>query len=79
MIHKSIGSGCFTSLRRSQHCFLRLGIGIRVASIVEENTLPSEEEKGETVASTQDQLARKVQHQQSPGLSYAILGQGAMC
>lgn len=60
-------------------CFLCLCIGIRVASIVKEKALQSEEEKGETVASTEDQLARKVQHRQSPGLSYAILGQGAMC
>lgn len=54
------------------HCILHFHSWIRVASIVKENTLPREEKRGETLANTEDQLARKVQGRQSPGLSYVL-------
>lgn len=53
-------------------CFLYFHIWIRAASVVKENTLQREEKRGETVANTEDQLARKVQDRQSPGLSYVL-------
>ena len=53
-------------------CILHFHIWIRVASIVKENTVPSEEKRGETVANTDDQLARKARGRQSTGLSHVL-------
>lgn len=69
------------SLRRFWHSFpFCIFISeFRIALLVEGNTFKREEKKGETLTSIQSELARKSQDRQSPGVSYAILGQQAMC
>lgn len=68
-------------MRGSQHSFAVCIVisGLTVALLVKENTFKREEKKGETLMSTQSELARETQDRHSPGVSCAILGQEAMC
>lgn len=67
------------SLRWFSHSFLYFHIWIHDCFACWRKHIKREEKKGETLASIQSELARKSQDRQSPGVSYAILGQEAMC